>query len=75
MPFATRMSGWFYLIGVLCLNVVFLSYAWRLYKNYSDALSRKAFMYSIQYLFLLFALLLIDHYRLYFSEALQSALY
>ena len=75
MPFATRMSGWFYLIGVLGLNAVFLNYAWRLYKNYSDALSRKAFMYSIQYLFLLFALLLIDHYRLYFSEALQSALY
>ena len=75
LPFATRMSGWFYLVSALLLNAGFLYYAWRLYRHYSDALARKTFAYSIQYLTALFAVLLIDHYRLYFSEVLQSALY
>jgi protoheme IX farnesyltransferase len=75
MPFATRMSGWLYLLGALALNAGFLYYAWKLYRQYSDELARKTFRYSIQYLSLLFALLLIDHYRLYIREALQSALY
>jgi protoheme IX farnesyltransferase len=75
MPFATQLSGWFYLAGALPLNAVFLSYAWRLYRNYSDELARKTFRYSIQYLSLLFALLLLDHYRIVIREALQSALY
>ena len=75
MPFATHMSGWLYLAGAIPLNIVFLYYVWRLYRGYSDALARKTFRYSIQYLSLLFALLLIDHYRLYIHEALQSALY
>ena len=47
----------------------------RLYRHYSDELARKTFRYSINYLALLFALLLIDHYRVYIREALQSALY
>ncbi len=75
MPFATRMSGWLYLLGALVLNAGFLYYAWRLYRRYSDQLARKTFSYSIQYLALLFALLLIDHYRVYIHGALQSALY
>ncbi|HKQ30954.1 MAG TPA: heme o synthase [Burkholderiales bacterium] len=74
LPFATRMSGWLYLVGALALNVGFLYYAWRLYKEYSDELARKTFRYSIQYLTLLFALLLLDHYSLYIREALQSTL-
>ena len=75
LPFATRMSGVFYLIGASLLNVGFIYYAWRLYRHYSDALARKTFGYSIRYLTALFAVLLIDHYRAYFAEALQSALY
>jgi protoheme IX farnesyltransferase len=75
MPFATRMSGWLYLVGAVLLNVGFLRLAWQLYQRYSDDLARKTFKYSIQYLSLLFALLLLDHYRLYIREALQSALY
>jgi heme o synthase len=74
LPFATRMSGWLYLVGVLLLNAGFLWYAWRLYRRYSDALSRRTFSYSIQYLSLLFALLLIDHYLVAIRGALQSAL-
>lgn len=75
MPFATHMSGWLYLAGAIPLNIVFLYYVWKLYRHYTDALARKTFTYSIQYLSLLFALLLIDHYRLFIREALQSALY
>ena len=75
MPFATHMSGWLYLAGAVVLNAGFLYYAVRLYRNYSDELARKTFRYSINYLALLFALLLVDHYRVYIHEALQSALY
>jgi len=75
MPFATHMSGWLYLIGAVILDVGFLYYAVRLYRNYSDELARKTFRYSINYLAVLFALLLVDHYSVYIREALQSALY
>ncbi len=75
MPFATRMSGGFYLLGAVVLNAIFIGYGWRLYRNYSDSLARRTFGYSIQYLSLLFGLLLLDHYRAYFAEVLQSALY
>ena len=75
LPFATHMSGGFYLLGAIALNARFLYFAWRLYRDYSDVLARRMFWYSIQYLSALFALLLVDHYRLGISEALQSVLY
>jgi len=75
LPFATRMSGWLYLAGALALNAGFLYYALKLYRNYSDALARRTFGFSIQYLSLLFALLLLDHYRVQIREILQSAFY
>jgi len=75
MPYATHLSGGFYLIGAVLLDAVFLLHAWRLYRDYSDARARRTFIYSIQYLSALFAVLLIDHYRFYYAEALQSALY
>ena len=62
LPFATRMSGWLYLVAAVALGATFLRYAWRLYVDYSDALARKTFRFSILYLFLLFAALLTDHY-------------
>jgi protoheme IX farnesyltransferase len=75
MPFASHLSGGIYLAGAMLLNTVFLYHAWRLYRRYSDQQARRTFIYSIQYLTALFALLLIDHYRFYYLEALQSALY
>jgi heme o synthase len=63
MPFATKMSGFIYLFGAIVLNGLFIGYVIRLYKNYSDALSRKTFFFSIQYLAWLFGIMLIDHYR------------
>ena len=75
LPFATKMSGPIYFAGALLLNAGFLYYTWKLYRHYSDALARKTFGYSIQYLSVLFAILLLDHYHLTIVEALQSALY
>jgi len=75
MPFASHLSGGIYLAGAMLLNAIFLYHAWRLYRRYSDAQARRTFIYSIQYLTALFALLLIDHYRFYFLEALQTALF
>lgn len=62
LPFVTRMSGLIYLASSLALNAVFVYYAVRIYTNYSDQLARRTFRYSILYLSLLFAALLIDHY-------------
>ena len=61
LPFVTGMSGTLYLVSALILNGVFLAYVVRLYRRYSDHLSRRTFRYSIAYLFLLFAALLTDH--------------
>lgn len=62
LPFLIGMSGWVYLLCALGLGGVFLSYAWRLWRNYTDALARKTFGWSIFYLAALFGALLIDHY-------------
>jgi protoheme IX farnesyltransferase len=62
MPFATGMSKGLYLASALLLDAVFLYYAIRIYKNYSDELAKKTFRYSIIYLSALFAALLLDHY-------------
>ena len=65
MPFAMRMSGFIYLGAALLLDGVFMAYAIGLYRKYSDDLSRSMFKFSILYLTLLFAALLIDHYWLF----------
>ncbi len=41
---------------------MFLYYAIKIYREYSDRLAQTTFRYSILYLTLLFAALLIDHY-------------
>ena len=62
LPFATRMSGALYLAVAVALGLQFIRYAWRLYREYSDALARRTFRFSIVYVFALFAALLVDHY-------------
>ena len=62
LPFATRMSGFIYLASALILDGLFLYYAIKIYFRYSDALAKRTFAYSIIYLSLLFAALLVDHY-------------
>ena len=62
MPYGHGMSGLVYLVSALILNIGFMAYAIGLYRQYSDALARRTFRYSILYLTLLFAALLVDHY-------------
>jgi len=62
LPFVYRMSGWLYLASAIVLGLVFIAYALRLWRDYSDALARRTFRYSILYLSLLFSALLLDHY-------------
>jgi len=62
LPFSLRMSGWIYLASAAALGAVFIGYAVRLQRSYSDALAKKTFRYSIVYLSLLFIALLVDHY-------------
>ncbi|MBD3669896.1 MAG: protoheme IX farnesyltransferase [Gammaproteobacteria bacterium] len=62
LPYLTGMSGPLYLIGSIGLNIVFLYYAIRLYVTRQERVAIRTFVYSINYLMILFALLLIDHY-------------
>jgi len=62
LPVGTGMGGWIYLIGATVLGGWFIVYGWRLYRHYSDALARETFRFSIWYLSLLFAVMLVDHY-------------
>ena len=62
LPWFSGMSGVFYLGGVLVLDAVFLYYAIRLMKPPNEAYAMKVFGYSIWYLMVLFAFLLIDHW-------------
>ncbi len=62
LPFAVGMSGLIYLAAAIPLNAIFLRHSWRVHRNYSDLLARKTFTWSIVYLSLLFAALLVDHY-------------
>ena len=62
LPFAAGMSGIVYLVAALALGIRFLYYSIRIYVDYSDPLAQKTFRFSIAYLALLFAALLVDHY-------------
>jgi protoheme IX farnesyltransferase len=62
LPFIFGMSGVIYLASAVLLGAGFIAYAWRLWRNYSDALARTTFRFSILHLSLLFAALLVDHY-------------
>ena len=62
LPYIYRMSGWLYLVAALVLNAGFIGHAFKLWRQYSDALARKTFRFSLIHLSLLFAALLVDHY-------------
>ena len=62
LPFIAKMSGLLYLGCAIVLGAVFVHFAWRLWRNYSDALARRTFGYSIFYLAALFGALLVDHF-------------
>ncbi|HRO52195.1 MAG TPA: heme o synthase [Alicycliphilus sp.] len=62
MPFAYGMSSWIYLAAAVLLGTGFCLYGYWLWRDYSDALARKTFRFSLIHLSLLFAALLVDHY-------------
>ena len=62
MPFAYGMSSWLYLAAAVGLSAGFCLYGFRLWRDYSDALARKTFRFSLIHLSALFAALLLDHY-------------
>ena len=61
-PYAIGMSGPGYLAAAALLGAVFLGHSIALCRRYSDALARRTFRWSIVYLTLLFAALLVDHF-------------
>ena len=62
VPAAVHMTGWFYLASVVVLDAIYLTYSWLVWRHYSDDIAKKSFRWSIMYLALLFAALLLDHY-------------
>jgi protoheme IX farnesyltransferase len=62
MPFAYGMSSWLYLAAAVALSAGFTWYGFRLWREYSDALARETFRFSLIHLSVLFAALLVDHY-------------
>ena len=62
MPYLSGMSGLIYLLTALVLGGIFLRYAWRLRGDKTLDLPMQVFRFSINYLMILFAALLIDHY-------------
>lgn len=69
LPWATHMSGVFYLAGALVLGAVFLWYAWKLLDPPDEFFAMRTFRYSIVYLMALFAFLLVDHWLMPLFEA------
>jgi protoheme IX farnesyltransferase len=64
LPYIINMSGLFYFIGAMVINLGFLFHAWRLYVSDHKEYAMGTFWYSIYYLGILFILLLVDHYLL-----------
>jgi len=56
------MSGVFYFISAIILGTIFLYYSLRLFFDKNNEHAFPTFVYSIYYIFLIFAALLIDHY-------------
>jgi protoheme IX farnesyltransferase len=62
LPVTVGMCGPIYLVGALLLGGIFVQQAWALYRSDDDRQALRLFSYSILYIGLLFALLLLDHY-------------
>lgn len=62
LPFATRMSGWLYLLGAVALGIGFLYWAIVLWRGKNKNAGMETFKFSIIYLMALFIVMLLDHY-------------
>jgi protoheme IX farnesyltransferase len=64
LPYLTGMAGLIYAAAALVLDALFLRLAWQMWRGGGAALPMRTFRWSINYLGLLFAALLVDHYWL-----------
>jgi heme o synthase len=62
LPYLTGMSGLIYLASAVLLGLGFIYYALLMMRKKDNKTAMKTFVYSIVYITLLFAALLIDHY-------------
>ncbi|MCS5587542.1 MAG: heme o synthase [Porticoccaceae bacterium] len=60
LPYLTGLFGWLYLSGALLLGIGFLYYSLLMWLDRDSGI--KTFRYSIIYLMVLFAIMLLDHY-------------
>jgi len=65
VPYLTGMSGLIYLVTAVVLGGRFLWYALRMKRDPDPHLPMQVFRFSINYLMVLFAALLVDHYLLF----------
>ena len=65
LPYLTHMSGLLYLVSAVLLDIIFIYYAVQMMRKKDNKTAMKTFIYSIVYITLLFAALLIDHYLQY----------
>ncbi|MCY3884123.1 MAG: heme o synthase [Gammaproteobacteria bacterium] len=72
LPFFIGMSGWLYLSVAVLLGVVYLGYSVAMLVVEDPKLPLKSFRYSITYLTVLFAGLLLDHYLPEIATALSA---
>lgn len=69
LPFVIHMSGLLYLVGALALGLGFIYNALKMMRSEGKEHAMKTFGFSIVYLSLLFALLLVDHYLTQYLNA------
>ncbi|MCF6202444.1 MAG: heme o synthase [Methylococcaceae bacterium] len=62
LPYLTGMSRLIYLLSAITLGSIFIYYAINLMRYKDNKTAMKTFFFSITYLMLMFAALLIDHY-------------
>lgn len=62
IPFIYGMSSWLYLAVAVVLSLGFCAHGFWLWQEYSEALARRTFRFSLIHLSTLFAALLLDHY-------------
>jgi protoheme IX farnesyltransferase len=65
LPYLTGMSGLIYLTSAVVLGLIFLAYAIKICREPENPkIAFSTFMYSVNYLMILFVALLVDHYLL-----------
>ena len=62
LPVALQTTNHIYMVGVTLVNIILLHMAIRLYRDRSHQLAMPLFHYSITYLIILFACILLDHF-------------